>query len=323
MLSNCPLTTSVAILKGRICYERPLHHFCGHHRLAAAQEGQPGGADYRRRAGRVDAGRLRSRRHARAPARAQRRRNADLFGRAFRARARRHPRPLPGHDHAGLDGRPIRRWPRARRHAASAPRHGIAGQRLGQFSDPRLRQRARPRGLAGLGDEGIRHQAGDRGVRLVDDLSGGRPAERRQDRRAVAPPVRDGHQERHAGRSRGLRVLRAHAGAARARRDLDRGRHRPGAAHARQVVARAGRPLPHRPRGQRPSRSRHAGAVERGAREAGSRPVRRTIAVRRRSTRRGTCCVCLPRNALRSPPSLNPCIIRTPCREHLPPTPSS
>ena len=56
----------------------------------------------------------------------------------------------------------------------------------------------------------------------------------------------------------------------RARRHLDRRRHRPRAADAREVVARARRPLPHRPRGQRAPRPRHARAVERRAGDARS-----------------------------------------------------
>ena len=64
-------------------------------------------------------------------------------------------------------------------------------------------------------------------------------------------PVRHGREERDAGRPRGVRVLRRDAQAAGARRHLDRGRHRQGPAHAQPLVAGAGRPLPHRARGQR------------------------------------------------------------------------
>ena len=183
--------------------------------------------------------------------------------------ARRHPQALPGHDHAGVDRRPLGRRPRARRHAAPEARHGLARHRLGQLPDPRLRQRARPGRLARQRDEDLRHQAGGRGLRPVDDLPGGDLQNARQDRRPAARPVRDGREERDAGRSRGVRVLRQDAEAPGARRHLDRCRHRPRPAHARALVARARRPLPHRPRGQRPPRQGHAGAVERGAGRAG------------------------------------------------------
>ena len=67
----------------------------------------------------------------------------------------------------------------------------------------------------------------------------------------------------------------ADAEAAGAGRDLDRRRHRPGPADARPLVARAGRALPHRARGQCAARPRHAGAVQRRAGAAGRRVVRR------------------------------------------------
>ena len=55
-----------------------LHHHGRDHRLPAAQGGQPGGADHARRAGRIDPGGVRGRRHAGPPARAQRRPDAVL-----------------------------------------------------------------------------------------------------------------------------------------------------------------------------------------------------------------------------------------------------
>ena len=58
-------------------------------------------------------------------------------------------------------------------------------------------------------------------------------------------------------------------------RDLDRRRHRQGPAHAQPLVARARRPLPHRPRGQCPAGQEHAGQEQRRAGAAGGRPVRR------------------------------------------------
>ena len=57
-------------------------------------------------------------------------------------------------------------------------RHGLARHRLGQLPDPRLRQRAGSRRLAGRRDARARHQAGGRGLRPVDDLPGGRRCRR-------------------------------------------------------------------------------------------------------------------------------------------------
>ena len=58
--------------------------------------------------------------------------------------------------------------------------------------------------------------------------------------------------------------------------DLDRRRHRTRAAHADQVVAGAGRPLPHRPRRQRAPRPAYAGAVQRGSGGASGSSLRGT-----------------------------------------------
>ena len=95
----------------------------------------------------------------------------------------------------------------------------------------------------------------------------------RADEGAAARAVRHGRQERDAGRSRDLRVLRQDAEAARAGRDLDRRRHRPRPADLEPLVARARRPLPHRPRGQRALGQGDARAVECRAGEARGRPV--------------------------------------------------
>ena len=80
-------------------------------------------------------------------------------------------------------------------------------------------------------------------------------AARPADRGAAARPVRHGREERDAGRSRRVRVLRRDAQAPGARRDLDRRRDRPRPAHAEPLVARARRALPHRARGQRAPRT--------------------------------------------------------------------
>ena len=77
-----------------------------------------------------------------------------------------------------------------------------------ELPDARLRQRAGSRRLAGRRDARVRHQAGGRGLRPVDDLLRGQPAEGRPDQGAAARPVRDGREERDAGGPRGLRVLR-------------------------------------------------------------------------------------------------------------------
>ena len=77
-----------------------------------------------------------------------------------------------------------------------------------------------------------RRQARGRGVRPLDDLQGASSCSARADQGAAARPVRHGREERDAGRSRGVRVLRGDAEAAGARRDVDRRRHRQGPAHA-------------------------------------------------------------------------------------------
>ena len=183
--------------------------------------------------------------------------------------------PLPRHDPAVLDRRPLRRRQGARRHAGAQARHGLARHRLVQLPDPGLRELARPGRLAGRRDAGARRQAGDRGVRPVDDLQGGRDGAGRQDQGAAARPVRDGREERDAGRSRGVRVLRRDAEAPGARRHLDRRRHRQGPAHAQSLVARARRPLPHRARGQCALGQGLAGAVQRRPGRPRGRAVRR------------------------------------------------
>ena len=149
------------------------------------KENNPAVPDHGRRAGRIDPGGLRGRRHAGASACAQRRPDADLRPGAVRAPARRAAPALPGHDPAVLDRRPLRRGPGARRHAAPEARHGLARHRLVQLPDPGLRERARPDRLARERDAGARGQARDRGVRPVDDLQGGRDGAGGQDQRAA------------------------------------------------------------------------------------------------------------------------------------------
>ena len=71
--------------------------------------------------------------------------NPDKFA-AFQERIR----PLcPGHHRAVLHRRPFGRGLGARRHAAPAPRHGLAGHRLLQLPDARLRESPRPDRRAG------------------------------------------------------------------------------------------------------------------------------------------------------------------------------
>ena len=86
--------------------------------------------------------------------------------------------PLPRHDPAILDRRPLRRRQGARRDAGAQAGHGLARHGLVQFPDPGLRELARPGRLACRRDAGARRQARGRGVRPVDDLQGGRAGDR-------------------------------------------------------------------------------------------------------------------------------------------------
>jgi hypothetical protein len=105
-----------------------------------------------------------------------------------------------------------RAWRLRRRHLYEC---AGCGPSLSQWG---LRERARSDRVAGRRDAGVWHQAGDRGVRSVDALQGGRDGAGGGDPRAAARPVRDGGQERHAGGPRGVRVLHQDARAPRSMR---------------------------------------------------------------------------------------------------------
>ena len=132
----------------------------------------------RRRAGRVDPGGLRGRRDAGAPARAQRRRDADLRARALRARCS---------TASASTARGSSR--RSRPAAAPAParerggmlhlRPDMASLASGSVNFPTRVYDNAPDLVDWLAerDEDLRRQARDRGLRPVDDLPGGRDAE--------------------------------------------------------------------------------------------------------------------------------------------------
>ena len=169
----------------------------------------------RGRAGRIDAGGVRGRRDPGAPARAQRR------------RAR--PPPTPERFAQVLDG--IRRHcPGMITQVSTGGRSGAGRERGGMLSlkpdmaslatgsrqlpDPRLRQRARPGRLARRGDarHGIKPE-----VEAFDLSMIFQAVELQQDGKidgAAARAVRDGREERDAGRPRGVRVLRQDAASA-------------------------------------------------------------------------------------------------------------
>ena len=100
-----------------------------------------------------------------------------------------------------------------------------------------------------------------------------------------------------------LRVLRQDARAPLARRDLDRRRHRPRPGDPRTLVARARRPLPHRPRGQRPPRQgrRSRRRTPRWSRRSPG-CARNTAGSPRPRPRRGACSALAPVADIRCPP---------------------
>ena len=214
----------------------------------------------------------------------------DLGPGAVRAPARGPAPALPGPHRAVLDRRPLRRRPRARRHAAAQARHGLALGRLQQLPDPGLRELPGPGRLAGRRD--------------ADAMASSRRSRRSTSRhifqavgmaeagRLAAPalrPVRDGGEERDAGRPRDLRLLRRHAQAPRARRDW------PGRGSARTrsrstLVAGARRPLP------APGSRTTCASTATGSRPPTPRwssgwsgSARNTAGGRRRSPRRAPC----------------------------------
>src|SRR5262249_26253319 len=73
----------------------------------------------------------------------------------FGAPAGRPQKALPGHDRATFHWRPIGHRSRARWHAAAQGRHGVSLDRLVQFPDARLRERAGTRRMAGVRDAGL------------------------------------------------------------------------------------------------------------------------------------------------------------------------
>ena len=198
----------------------------------------------------------------------------DLRPRPLRPAARRPAPALSRPDRPALDRRPLRGGARARRHARPPARHGLARRRLQQLPDAGLREQPRPRRLAGLRDAGQQGQARDRGLRPQPHLPGGGDGRGRRAEGAALRPVRHGREERHAGRSPGVRLLRRDAEAPRPRRRMVRRRHRTPPDHPQRVVRRPRRPRPHRPRGQRPHRSRHPRAVERRPRPPRRRSLR-------------------------------------------------
>ena len=116
--------------------------------------------------------------------------------------------------------------------------------------------------------------ARNRGFRPVDDLSGGGDAKGKEDRWPPARAVRHGRQECDAGRSRGVRILRAHAARLAPGCDVDGRRNWQGSAHARPVVTRVGRTLPDGSGGQRSHRSPYACLLQCSLGKAGGRSVR-------------------------------------------------
>ena len=144
----------------------------------------------------------------------------------FRAAEGGRRAPLPRHDRAVLDRRAHRRGSGARRHAAAAPGHGLAVGRLQQLPDPRLRKPARSRRLARRRDADLCDQARDRGVRPQPYFQGGGDERRRAHPRRHLHPVRDGREERHAGRPRRVRLLCPDNQASDAERAMVRGGHR-------------------------------------------------------------------------------------------------
>ena len=74
------------------------------------------------------------------------------------------------------------------------------------FPDAGLREQPRSGRLAGNRDAAPRSQAGDRGVRPEPHLPGRRDDRGRPTGRPAARAVRDGREERHARRSRSVRI---------------------------------------------------------------------------------------------------------------------
>ena len=240
--------------------------------------------------------------------------------------AGRHPQALPGHDHAGLDRRPLGRG--KERGGMLHLRPDMASLATGSVNFPTRVYDNAPDLVDWLAAEMKTHgikpevEAFDlsmifQAVALQKDG---------QDRRPAARPVRDGHQERDAGRSRRLRVLRAStlarlapdatwtgAGIGRdqltlARWSLELGGH-----------CRTG--LEDNVRLDRDTLAPSNAALVKqvadlcdayGRRPGHGRP------------KRAVCCACPPpRRTPRSPPEPLPLILCTPCRQSPPPTPSS
>ena len=117
------------------------------------------------RAGGIHPRGLRGRRQHRSCPCSRRRGQTHLRSRAVRAPHGGHPRPLPRHDRAAFDRRPLGRGQGSRRNAAAVARHGKPCGRVEQLSDTGLRERARSGGLAGLGNGDAWRHARDRGFR--------------------------------------------------------------------------------------------------------------------------------------------------------------
>ena len=159
----------------------------------------PGGADDALGADRVDASRPSGGGDPRAYSCAQSRREPVLRPRFVRSGPGGAAQALPGHDRAIFDRRARPRPGCARLVAAAEARHGLAVDRLGQFSDHRLRERDRPGRGSRRQDARARHPAGNRDFRSLA-YPRRAPAHRRgADARRAPRAIRDGRQKRDAG----------------------------------------------------------------------------------------------------------------------------
>ena len=231
--------------------EHAVHHHRCHHGLGAEEDRQPGRADHRARADRVHTRRVRSRRVARARARAQRRWHDDLESREVRPIPRGHPQALPRHHRAVFDGRAQRRRRRTWWHAASEARHGVAVDGLGELQDDDLREPSEARRRPRAAHARQRREAGDRDLRSRHALQRREPGPAGAAQVARARAVRARHSEFAAGGSRGARVRDRAAEACAAGRHLDGGRRGALPAGRQRMDARARRSLPDGSRGQR------------------------------------------------------------------------
>ena len=145
-----------------------------------------------------------------------------------------------------------------------------------QLPHPGLREPARSCGLARRADGGRRRDAGDRVLRPLAPLPGGRDACGRSP--AVRPllPVRARGAQRDAGGPGGVRGHARRQAASLRRGTVVRGRDRRGAGGRQRMGDRRGRTRPDRVRGQRPPRQGDPCPLQRGARQTHRRDRRAT-----------------------------------------------